>query len=52
MELQASFWYKEYRLEEAKGEVLSAVGVYEGIGATKDAERCRAILQNIEDCSR
>ena len=52
MELQASFWYKEYRLEEAKGEVLSAVGVYEGIGATMDAERCRAILQNIEDCSR
>ena len=52
MELQVNFWYKEYRLEEAKAEVLSAVGVYEGIGATKDAERCRAILQNIEDCSR
>ena len=51
MELQVNFWYKECRIEEAKAEVLSAVCFYEGIGAMKDVERCRAIFQNIEDCN-
>ena len=49
MELQADFWYEEGKIEEAKSEALCAAEVYEGIGATKDAERCKAILQNIEN---
>ena len=49
MELQAGFWYEEGKLEEAKSEALRAVGVYEGIGAAKNMERCKAILRNIEN---
>ena len=48
MELQAWIWYHERKLEEAKSEALHAASVFEKIGAAKDAERCRAILQNIE----
>ena len=49
MELQARFWYKEGRFEEAEDEALRAADVYEEIGATKNLERCRTILQNIEE---
>ena len=49
MELQAGFWYKERRFEEAKSGFLHAADVYEGIGATKYVEGCRAILQDIEE---
>ena len=48
MELQASFWYKECRFEEAKSEALRAVDAFEKVGAAKDVERCRKILQDIE----
>ena len=48
MELQAEFWYKEGRFEEAKSEVLRAAEVYEGIGAAEDVECCKTILRNIE----
>ena len=48
MQLQAWFWYKECRFEEAKSEALRAADVYEKIGATKGVEGCRAILRNIE----
>ena len=48
MELQAQFWFKQNRLEEAKSEVLDAATAYEKIGAMKDAEGCRVILRNIE----
>ena len=47
MELQAGFWYEEHRLEEAKSGALRAADVYEGIGATKDVEDCRALLWKI-----
>jgi tetratricopeptide (TPR) repeat protein len=47
-ERQAWFWYKEGRLEEAKSEVLCAVGVYEKVGAAKDIEDCKWLLQKIE----
>ena len=49
MKLQAQFWHKESRFEEARAEVLYAAEVYEGIGATKDAEDCRALLWDIEE---
>ena len=48
MELQAGFWYKEGKLEEAKSEALRAADVYEGIGNTKDAEDCKTLLRKIE----
>ena len=40
-ELQARFWYKRGMLKEAKSEALRATDIYQKIGATKDAERCR-----------
>ena len=49
MELQAWFWYNECEYEEAKLEALQAIDVYEGIGATKGVEDCKAILWNIEE---
>ena len=48
MRLQARVWFNQRRLEEAKSEALCAADVYERIGATKDAESCRAILSDIE----
>ena len=48
MRLQAKFWYKEGRIEEARSEVLRAVDVYEGIGATKGVEECKTLLRDIE----
>ena len=48
MEEQARFWYGEGRLEEAKSEVLCAVGAYEKVGAVKDVEDCRQLLKKIE----
>jgi tetratricopeptide (TPR) repeat protein len=52
MEQQAWFWYGEGRLEEAKSEVLCAVGVYEKLGAAKDVEDCRELLQKIEGATK
>jgi len=49
MEQQASFWYLQQSFEEAKSEALCAVDVYEKLGATKDLERCRKLLQQIEE---
>ena len=49
MELQARFWYKECKFQEAKSEALGAAEIYEGIGATKDVENCKTILRNIEE---
>jgi tetratricopeptide (TPR) repeat protein len=48
MELHAWIWYRQGRLEEAKSEALRAVDVYGRIGATKDVEDCRNLLQKIE----
>ena len=49
MEQQARFWYLQQSFEEAKSEALCAVDVYEKLGATKDLERCRKLLQQIEE---
>ena len=48
MELQANIWYQGHRFEEAKSEVLYATNVLEKVGATKDVEVCRKLLQKIE----
>jgi tetratricopeptide (TPR) repeat protein len=48
MEMQAAVWYQQFRLEEAKSEVLRALEIYEKIGATEDAGDCRDLLQKIE----
>ena len=47
-ELQAGIWCKERRLEEAKSEALDAASNFAKIGATEDVERCRELLQKIE----
>ena len=51
MNLQAGFWCRERRFEEAKSEALRALDMLEKLGATKDVEHCKTILQNIEDVS-
>ena len=48
MELQARFWLQERKLEEAKSEALGAVDVFKKLGAAKELEYCREILQYIE----
>ena len=49
VELQGTFWCGEGRFREAKSEVLRAIDIYEGVGATSDAGRCKVFLQNIEE---
>jgi len=49
MELQALLWCIQGRLEEAKIEVLRAVEVFEKLGAARNAENCREILQGIDE---
>ena len=45
MEVQATVWYQQLRLEDAKSEALRALDIYESLGATKDAGRCRDLLR-------
>ena len=52
MRLQARFWYKECKFEEAKSEASRAADVYERLGATKDLEDCKAILRDIEEAAK
>ena len=46
--LQAQFWYKECRFEEATSGASCAIGIFEKIGATEDVKDCRDILRDIE----
>ena len=46
--LQAWFWYRERRFEEAKSETLHAVEVFEKLGATQYLEQCRWLLGKID----
>ena len=48
MKLQADFWYRQDRFEEAKAEALCAVGVFEGLGAATDVDRARELVRRIE----
>ena len=48
MELQAVVWYQQPRPEDARLEALHALEIYENLGAAKDIERCRNLLQRIK----
>ena len=48
MEMQAGIWNRQRRFQEARAEALRAAEVYEKLGATKDLEDCRKLLQGIE----
>jgi len=47
--LQACFWDRQYRFEEAKSEALRALDLYEKLGAAADVERSRQLLEQIEN---
>ena len=40
--------YHQHRLKEAGSEAMSAIGVFEKLGVTKDMEDCRRLLQEIK----
>jgi hypothetical protein len=48
VELQAWFWYKQRKFEEARSTASRAADVFERLGATKKVEDCRALLRRIE----
>jgi len=48
IQLQAGFWHRQRRFEEAKSEALDAVEMFEKLGATNDMERTRRLLQWID----
>ena len=47
MEMQAWIRRRQGRLEEARSEALGTLEIYERLGAAKDAEGCRDLLQEI-----
>jgi tetratricopeptide (TPR) repeat protein len=47
-ELRAEFWFKQGMFEKARLEASRAADVYGKIGATKDIEDCRALLERID----
>ena len=47
--LQANIQYKQHRFEEARSEALHGVEIFEKLGAVRDAELCRELLQWIEE---
>jgi len=51
MEVQANLWYRQRKFDEAKSEVLRAVGIYEKLGAAKDLEKCMRLLRKIDEAT-
>ena len=49
MEGQALIWCRQRRLEDARSEAVRALETLEKLGAAKDAECCKRLLQNIEE---
>ena len=52
MLLQACAWCEQSRFEEARSEALCAVDAFEKIGAWGVVERCRDLLQNIDEAMK
>ena len=50
--LQALVYYRQLKLEEATFEALCAVDIFEKLGDQASAERCRALLQGIEEAAK
>jgi len=48
-EMQARVWYEQRRLEEARSEALHAADIYEKLGAARQMQRCRMLLQDIQE---
>jgi len=46
--LQATFWHRQHRFKEAKSRALDAANVFEKLGAARDLEVCKGLLQDIE----
>jgi len=47
-QLQAEFWHRQHRFEEAKSEASSAVEMFEKLGAADDLRLARKLLQKID----
>jgi tetratricopeptide (TPR) repeat protein len=48
MYMQASIWYRQGRLNDAKTEVTHALEIFEQLGAARDAGNSKDLLQKIE----
>jgi len=49
VELQAKCWYQQRRYHEAKSEALHAIDLFEKLGAAKDVECTKKLLQRINE---
>ena len=45
METQASIWYRQHQLKDARLEALGALEIYERLGATDNVGSCRELLE-------
>ena len=50
MDLQARFWHRQHRFEEAKSEALRALDAFEKLGAADGMEGVRELLREIDHC--
>ena len=48
-ELHAEIWFLQGKLKEARTEILHAKEIYEKLGLAMDLQRCRDLLQEIEE---
>ena len=48
VEQWAMVWFKQCRLKEARLEAQQALDIFEKIGAARDTERCKKLLQDIQ----
>ena len=50
--VQASVWYLQGRLDDAKSEALHSLGIFEKLGAAKKMESSRELLQMLEQAMK
>ena len=46
--VQAKIWYRQRKFEDAKSAALRSLKVFEKLGAAKNRDKCRTLIQNIE----